>query len=245
MYQLKNDLLKIQDHWMVNQALYQAVQETVPTITSYFASHGVNRMVKTPLSQFCEEVFPNIYTVPLFRKQFCEILIEEIKCMESAMLFQPNPDEDKLRQIPEVVLEEHCLELHRSMCFVVKNVLRPILISLWQRDCSDIASIQIANYNPKDKQKGAWHHDRSADISIVVPLNTNEYQGGGTEFHNHGVLSPLPSGHALIFPSFINLHRGLAVESGNRYLLVFWLHDDESLVENYETSFARARSMLN
>jgi hypothetical protein len=29
---------------------------------------------------------------------------------------------------------------------------------------------------------------RAADISVVIPLNTNDYVGGGTEFHNHGVL---------------------------------------------------------
>ena len=79
--------------------------------------------------------------------------------------------------------------------------------------------------NLKDKKQGAWHHDASADISVVVPLNTGDYKGGGTEFHNYGSISPLPSGHALIFPSFTNMHRGLPVEFGNRYLLVFWLYD--------------------
>ncbi len=75
----------------------------------------------------------------------------------------------------------------------------------------------------KDKKQGAWHHDASADISMVVPLNTGEYQGGGTEFLNRGTVEPLPTGHALIFPSFTHMHRELAVESGDRYLLVFWL----------------------
>ena len=138
-------------------------------------------------------------------------------------------------KIPEIVLAEHVPELYRSMWFVVQNVLGPIINTIWQRDCRDVATIQIANYNPKDKQKGAWHHDESADISVVVPLNTDEYKGGGTEFHNHGVLNPLPSGHALIFPSFTNLHRGLAVESGDRYLLVFWLRNKKRLIENYES----------
>jgi predicted 2-oxoglutarate/Fe(II)-dependent dioxygenase YbiX len=94
--------------------------------------------------------------------------------------------------------------------------------------------VQIANYNLKDKQQGAWHHDESADISVVIPLNTGDYKGGGTEFHNHGVLSPLPSGHALIFPSFTNLHRGLPVEEGDRYLLVFWLYDRKRAIHLYE-----------
>jgi predicted 2-oxoglutarate/Fe(II)-dependent dioxygenase YbiX len=38
----------------------------------------------------------------------------------------------------------------------------------------------------------------------------------------------LPNGHALMFPSFTKMHRGLAVEKGDRYLLVFWLFDGKS-----------------
>ena len=116
-------------------------------------------------------------------------------------------------------------EIYENMWFVVRSVLNPIFYSIWQRNCNGISSIQIANYNLKDKKQGAWHHDASADISVVVPLNTGDYEGGGTEFHNYGSISPLPSGHALIFPSFTNMHRGLPVEFGNRYLLVFWLYD--------------------
>jgi hypothetical protein len=171
--------------------------------------------------------------VPLFRRQFCKMLVEEIKHMEKEIPFEPNDAEDELRQIPEIVLQEHVPELYRTMWFVVQNVLNPIFNTLYHRDCRDVSSIQIANYNPKDKQAGAWHHDESADISVVVPLNTNEYKGGGTEFHRHGTLGPLPTGHALIFPSFTNLHRGLGVESGDRYLLVFWLHDKKRLIERY------------
>jgi predicted 2-oxoglutarate/Fe(II)-dependent dioxygenase YbiX len=70
-----------------------------------------------------------------------------------------------------------------------------------------------------------------ADISVVVPLNTGEYEGGGTEFHGLGKLKPLPTGHALIFPSFTKLHRGLPVQSGDRYLLVFWLYNAQKQME--------------
>ena len=233
MYEIKNYMLSMQSHWFINQPLYKAVQESVPLIADYRTNQGVDRLAKTPVSQLCKRLFPDVYRVPLFRRQFCKMLVEEIKHMEQEIVFKVNDDEDELRQIPEIVLRDHVPELYRNMWFVVQNVLQPIFYTLYQRDCHDVASIQIANYNPKDKQQGAWHHDESADISVVVPLNTDEYKGGGTEFHNHGVLRPLPNGHALIFPSFTNLHRGLAVDSGDRYLLVFWLMDKKRLIERY------------
>jgi len=101
--------------------------------------------------------------------------------------------------------------------------------------CHDVASIQIAKYNTKDKQKGAWHHDQSVRHQRWWCRSTpTADKGGATEVHNHGVLNPLPTGHALIFPSFTNLHRGLPVESGDRYLLVFWLYDHGRIVDNAE-----------
>jgi predicted 2-oxoglutarate/Fe(II)-dependent dioxygenase YbiX len=121
------------------------------------------------------------------------------------------------------------------MWFVARTILDPIFNSIWQRSCADPVSIQIANYNLKDKQQGSWHHDETADISVVVPLNTGKYEGGGTEFHNHGVLNPLPTGHALIFPSFTHLHKGLPVGSGDRYLLVFWLTNKQRVINLCES----------
>ena len=234
MYELKNYLLSIPSHWMVNQPLYESIQESMPAIARFRGRDGVENLRKTPLMRHCKKVFPGIWRAPLFRREFCKLLVEEIATMEQEIGFEPNGGEDVLRQIPEIVLQENVPELYRSMFFIVQNVLNPIFWCLFQRDCAQIASVQIANYNLTEKVEGAWHHDESADVSVVVPLNTGEYQGGGTEFHGHGVLKPLPSGHALIFPSFPNLHRGLPVASGDRYLLGFWLYDRNRLVENQQ-----------
>jgi hypothetical protein len=234
MYQLKNYLLSMQSHWMINHTTYKAVQETLPDIVRFKGSNGMEDMGKTPIHKVIKKIHPEIYRVPLFRRKFCSLLIKEIEHMKKEIPFEANTDEDQLRQIPEIVLREHVPELYRSMWFVVQSVLNPMFNAIWQRDCKDPATIQIANYNLKDKKQGAWHHDESADISVVVPLNTGKYKGGGTAFHNYGEISPLPTGHALIFPSFINLHKGLAVESGDRYLLVFWLHDRRRIVDLYE-----------
>ena len=236
MYRLKNYLLSMQSHWMINHATYQAVQESVPEIIRFKANKGLNDMSKTAVHDVIKKIHPNIYRVPLFRRKFCKMLLKEIEHMQREVGFEPNTDEDELRQIPEIVLREHVPELYRSMWFVVQTVLNPIFNAIWQRDCKDPASIQIANYNLVDKKQGYWHHDESADISVVVPLNTGKYKGGGTAFHGYGEVAPLPTGHALIFPSFTHLHKGLPVDSGDRYLLVFWLYDKNRTINLYETS---------
>jgi len=231
MHKIQNYLLSMQSSWYVNQPLLKAVDETVPMIMRYKVKDGRETLPQTPVYKMCKKVFPDIYRVPLFRRQFCSMLCEEIDLMKNSVDFEPNPEEDELRQIPEIVLKTQVPELYRSMWFLVKTAINPILMSLYCRDNFEIASVQIANYSPKGKQKGAWHHDDSSDISIVIPLNTGKYEGGGTEFYNKGVLKPLPSGHALIFPSLSNLHRGLAVTEGDRYLLVFWLVDKNRAVD--------------
>ena len=228
-YELKNYMLSMQSHWFINQPLYESVQETIPMIAKYRSSQGMTELKDTPIKSHIKTKFPGVHTVPLFRRQFCKMLMEEIEHMKKEIDFTPNPEEDEARQIPEIVLEEHVPQLYRNMWFVVQNVLDPIFWALYQRPCHNIASIQLCNYSPKGQKKGAWHHDNSSDMSVVVPLNTGAYEGGGTEFHTHGTLAPLPSGHALIFPSFTHLHRGLAVTKGERYLLVFWLYHRERL----------------
>ena len=224
----------MQSHWGINHSVYEAVQETVPIISRFNSSQGVDKMGKTPVHKHLKKIHPEIYKIPLFRRHFCKLLMDEIQHMQKAFSFEPNEYEDELRQIPEIVLKERCPELYRNMWFIVQTILNPIFFSIWQRQCGSIASVKIANYNLKDKKQGAWHHDESADLTVVVPLNTGKYQGGGTEFYNYGVVKPIPSGHALIFPSFHSMHRGLPVDTGDRYLLVFWLYDRNRVIHLYE-----------
>ena len=64
-----------------------------------------------------------------------------------------------------------------------------------------------------------------------MPLNTGKYTGGGTEFWKKGIVEPLPTGSGLIFPSYTHMHRGLPVEEGDRYLLVFWLTSNNDKIQ--------------
>ena len=92
--------------------------------------------------------------------------MKEIEHMQKEVGFEPNSDEDELRQIPEIVLREHAPELYRSMWFVVQTVLNPIFNAVWQRDCKDPASIQIANYNLKDYYRFRHHQDSDLVLDI-------------------------------------------------------------------------------
>ena len=221
-YKLKNLLLGFPSDWFVNQDTLEKAKASLPNIINFYKSQGLGDPEELPLQDIVKQPLQDVYTVPLFSEKFCTILLDEIDNMTKSFSFAPNPEEDELRQIPEIVLNEKCPELYDSLMHVVNSLINPILLSIWNRHVTG-GNIQIANYNLKNKKQGAWHHDASSDVSIVVPLNTGDYKGGGTEFLNKGVIEPLPTGSGLIFPSYTHMHRGLAVEEGDRYLLVFWL----------------------
>ena len=223
-YLVKNFLLTIKAEWMLDKTTLELTKDAMQNLKEFQESDG-QKDVKNVLQDYVTDHGHDIYSVPLFTDEFCTTMLDEIKNMKNHLSFSPNEDEDQLRQIPEIILHEKSPELFNSMLGVVFNVMNPIFMSVWQRYCHAAATIQIANYNVRDKKQGAWHHDQTADISMVVPLNTGKYEGGGTEFHGRTTVEPLPSGHALFFPSFTHMHRGLPVkDKGDRYLLVFWLY---------------------
>ena len=96
----------MQSHWMINQNTYQAVQDSMPIISRYAAQSGVDKMQKTPIHEMLKNPFPDVYTMPIFRRSWCKMMCEEIENMRKEFGFENNPDEDSLRQIPEIVLQE-------------------------------------------------------------------------------------------------------------------------------------------
>jgi hypothetical protein len=232
-YELKNLLLAYPSDWFLIKETLEKAKKSIPNIVDFYRGGGLKEPKENLLKSVISEPLKDVYTVPLFSEKFCQILLDEIDNMQKHFAFTPNPDEDELRQIPEIVLSEKCPELYNSLLHVVQSVINPILLTIWNRHVTG-GNIQIANYNLKDKKQGAWHHDASSDVSIVVPLNTGDYKGGGTEFLNRGIIEPLPTGNGLIFPSYTHLHRGLAVEEGDRYLLVFWLYSEEESINSEE-----------
>lgn len=198
--------------------LVQAVKDSLPLFKDFHESDGVNDPQQTPIHSLISEPLKETYTIPLFSEAFCKLLVAHCAKLE----FKPNDEEDELRQIPEIVFSQRDPLLYQSLMHIALSALNPVFTALWNRTFTS-GNVQVANYNPREKSAGAWHHDHSADITVVIPLNTGQYTGGGTEFAGRGIIPPLPNGTALIFPSFTHLHRGLPVTEGDRYLLVFWL----------------------
>jgi|TARA_R110000764_G_scaffold106528_1_gene192323 hypothetical protein len=234
-YQVKNLLLTQPADWYIDENTLKAVKESEKQLTAFFKTQGKESLPNTPIKKIIKKHYEGVYSTPLFSEIFCDIFNDELKNLKEHFNFNPNPEEDELRQIPEIVLQECVPDIYKSLMYIAQTILNPIFITLWGRTISE-GGVQIANYNLIDKQQGAWHHDSSADISVVVPLNTGEYKGGGTEFQGKGIVEPIPTGNALMFPSFTHMHRGLAVDSGNRYLLVFWLVNKES-IEDKKNNF--------
>ena len=211
-YKTKNILLEHPADWYIDDQTFYAVQHSLTDIVDFYENKGNDNPVKNKLHKVIKEPLKDVYTVPFFSEKFCSILLDEMHNLEEFYGFIPNPEEDKLRQIPEITFQDNCPEIYNSLFQTIYTIGNPIFLNIWNRHVNG-GAIQIANYNLKDKKQGAWHHDASADISMVVPLNTGEYEGGGTEFLNRGTVEPLPTGHALIFPSFTHMHRGLSVKS--------------------------------
>ena len=71
-------LLTMKSHWFVNQVTYKAILKTLPMLTEHHEKRGVERMPKTPIHNHVKRIFPDIYRVPLFRRQWCNLLCKQL-----------------------------------------------------------------------------------------------------------------------------------------------------------------------
>ena len=105
-YELKNLLLAYPSDWFLNEKTLEKAKASLPNIVDFYKNMGVSNPEDNPLASVISEPLKEVYTIPLFSKKFCQILLDEISNMQEHFSFCPNPEEDKLRQIPEIVLSE-------------------------------------------------------------------------------------------------------------------------------------------
>jgi len=223
-YVMKNHMLLYPSDWMLEPKVVSAIKADKPLVKKCIMEGVPNDITPNQLRvlDHVNHVGHDIYTMPLFSKEFVMMITDEIANIKAEELFEVNPDEAEEVQIKEFVLKYRCPGWYLSMMQLFMSHINVVLGSLYGRIMYD-GVIQLANYNPRGIVQTSWHHDGDSDFTIVVPLNTGEYEGGGTDFFNRVSVPALPNGHALIFPAQGMLHRGMPVESGDRYLLVFWM----------------------
>ena len=235
-YAIKNHLLLVPAEWMLVEQTSGAIEKTKPSLKSFVEDVDYRNKAKPENFPVLSEVtthLPDVYSIPLFSDMFVKVMLDEIDHIKETSGFQVNKEEDKDVQIEEFILSKNSPGWYRSVFQLIYGKINVIFESLFSRTVHT-GVIQLANYNPTEIAQTTWHHDGEADITMVVPLNTGDYEGGGTEFWRKGEVDPLPNGHALIFPTYSNLHRGLPLSKGDRYLFVFWLKSKPQQQEEKE-----------
>jgi hypothetical protein len=163
-----------------------------------------------------------LYRLPLFTPEFCDHIIDRA-CSRP---YEVNEEEEEPVQIPELVLSEKDPELYELLMELMPELSVWTMLA-YNTEIEEVGSIQLARYTPDSVAGGNWHHDKDSDVSFVVSLNPENFEGGGTEVRTSLtgsiIIPPLPKGWALMFPGRLVQHRGLSVTKGQRDLLVFWL----------------------
>lgn len=171
----------------------------------------------------------SVFTMPLLDPQVCNNLIAHGEHLAKDGGWARNPCEPEEFQIPEIVLAQRSPATFKMLEGLIRyiNVFHAIL---YQRLPQSVSSIQFTKYTPETTNQGNWHHDLDSDFTVVVSLNPDLFEGGGTEVISDPMrtiqIPPLPAGHALIFNGKMIRHRGMEVTKGSRYLLTYWLNSE-------------------
>ena len=104
-YLVKNFLLTIKAEWMLDKTTLELTRDSMQSLQDFQDSEG-EKDVSNVLQEYVTNHGHDIYSVPLFTQEFCDTMLDEIENMKRHFDFEPNADEDTLRQIPEIILHE-------------------------------------------------------------------------------------------------------------------------------------------
>ncbi|NTE96723.1 hypothetical protein [Agrobacterium tumefaciens] len=179
------------------------------------------------------------FAVPFLDPDVCEGLVDHSVELGVQHGHRPNLEENPAYQIPEIVVKHVAPSLHDLLAHW-GDFLNIWFMLIWQCEPSHISSIQFAKYEPNGTAHGNWHHDQDSPFTAVVSLAPELFEGGGTDIRltatEYCSIPPLPPGYALILNGQQLMHRGRAVTSGVRHLLVYWLSHCAPSVSISQTS---------
>jgi GR25 family glycosyltransferase involved in LPS biosynthesis len=167
-------------------------------------------------SLIVDEPIESVFSFPMFRREFCEKLIQEAehagKWTRERHQFYPTHDmlltEFGFQDIYHRLLVEYAYPMAKDCWFLEGH--------RW--DDLDSENF-IIKYDHTIQGHLSLHHD-NAVISCVLALN-DDYVGGGTYFSKQKKLHKGAVGHISVHPGIItHRHGGRPVEDGQRFIVV-------------------------
>ena len=75
-YRIKNTMLAIQSDWIINKTTLAMLQDAEPEIIKFHSGDGTKKL-NIPLQEYIKQELPDVYSVPLFTEDFCDMMLDE------------------------------------------------------------------------------------------------------------------------------------------------------------------------
>jgi len=163
-----------------------------------------------------EEQGTDIFTWPIFTKEFCQMIIEEAE-------HQATWTVDRHEYYPTTDFILGKIGLNDMYMKVLMEYGFPVAKDIWGLDGKGwIEYMSAENFMAKYTPSAQGHLDSHLDDStytITLALN-EDFTGGGTWYHRQKTLIKAPTGYVCLFPMPTHKHSGRWIDSGTRYIIV-------------------------
>ncbi len=158
----------------------------------------------------------DIWTFPVFTKEFCEMIIEEAEHQDVWVT-------DRHSNYPTTDFPLKEIGLHEVYDFVLKEYVFPCVRYIWGLTGDEWGKNMwhdtfVAKYSPEAQGHLSSHLDAS-NYSVTLALNDG-FTGGGTWYNRQQVLIKAPIGYMCLFPMPTHKHSGRWIDTGVRYIIV-------------------------
>ena len=173
----------------------------------------------SPFAQAIEQPVPGVFHFPLFSDEYCEFLIDMTE-ERNRWGFNRKDDyaawEQPLHKFPFV--------WNYHVAFVMERVVGPVCGAAYGWQPEKMQNAFFIKYAKPICEDMKPHHDHHSLVSMSVNLN-DDFEGGALEFTRYpGIQVKGRKGWGVMFAGSPTMpHQALPIESGNRYVLVYWM----------------------
>ena len=169
------------------------------------------------------EVAPDILTIPFWKPDFCQELVDAAELLDEFRTYGPDVDNNaapgqelRINRISPRFAEHFEAHFQEKVAPILKVHWWPLKLGLTRMPF-------VLRYSPDTQASLDPHHD-AAMVSLAIPLN-HGYEGGDLTFpRQHWDSRNVDVGSIIAFPSRVtHVHWVTAVTSGTRYALTCWL----------------------